>query len=556
MFKKLHAICLITLFGVLSLLAGTNTPVEKVMVTTDRDVYIAGDWVYFSIKIANQGEKVSDFIYLTLSSNNQHQIFTGCLKLNNNAASGSIYLSDTLTTGVYQLVSYTNCMRNYGPEVFAIKNILVANRFNSDVKEIVTVSASETADSASQADLTENTFYKIGKLNKEVFSQREQVKLDIRLPEEIPEALVSVSVREVAPVNLPETKLNKENVKAAQACYYLPEHAGLILQGTIKVGNNTSVAERTVFLSCKDSIANLQFASSDNHGVFRFFLNPYYFGKDVVIQVEGENKSAVQIESKYFEGIIGNLSILIHGDIESFLEMGQKYLGIQRSYNESYREVLLNHESVRSWRPAVYANVGEIIAPADYLNLPDFREISREILPYFKIREKQDDFVGSVLDVDQKIFSTPFIFLDGVLLEHVRQIMYLDSKKIKTIVTIPNARFLGNLYIPGMLDITSNSSEIEKVQWLSPVAKIKVENLLPNFIYKTPEINEIPRYIPAYLQLLYWNPALQINSGKTITTSFFTSDCTGSFEVVIKGFSSDGKEIEFRKLFDVISLKE
>jgi hypothetical protein len=38
------------------------------------------------------------------------------------------------------------------------------------------------------------------KLNKEVFSQREPVKLDIRLPEEISKAMVSVSVRKVAPV--------------------------------------------------------------------------------------------------------------------------------------------------------------------------------------------------------------------------------------------------------------------------------------------------------------------------------------------------------------------
>ena len=68
-------------------------------------------------------------------------------------------------------------------------------------------------------------------------------------------------------------------------------------------------------------------------------------------------------------------------------------------------------------------------------------------------------------------------------------------------------------------------------------------------------MDKIPRQIPVYLPLLYWNPALPLDSGKNSTVAFYTSDCTGTFEVVIKGFSSDGKEIEFRKLFKVTSIK-
>jgi hypothetical protein len=114
---------------------------------------------------------------------------------------------------------------------------------------------------------------------------------------------------------------------------------------------------------------------------------------------------------------------------------------------------------------------------------------------------------------------------------------------------------LGDLNIPGILDITSTSEEIENLQWRSPVAMLNVERPLSNSVHMMPEIDKIPRQIPVYLPLLYWNSALPLDSGENSTIAFYTSDCTGTFEVVIKGFSSDGKEIEFRKLFKVTSIK-
>ena len=138
------------------------------------------------------------------------------------------------------------------------------------------------------------------------------------------------------------------------------------------------------------------------------------------------------------------------------------------------------------WRPEVYSKEGEVIRPADFMYLKDFKEISRELLIHYKIREKKDDFVGSLIDINQKEYSIPYIFMDGILLEHVRQIIPLDSRKIKTIVTIPNARYLGNLNLPGVLDITTNSAEIERVQWRSPVAILHVEHTHVEFdIYDT-----------------------------------------------------------------------
>ncbi|MBN1143907.1 MAG: hypothetical protein JXA72_05770 [Bacteroidales bacterium] len=555
MAKKIYAFILTVLSVIVPLSATAGLQPEQVTITTDRDVYIAGDWVYFSIKVSDQGEHVSDYLYLTLSNDHQNRIFTGCLKITNKAAFGSFYLADTLTTGLYQLVSYTNNMRNFGPGAFAINNIMIVNKFDSDVLAKIPESASQKSDTTFQKDLIKQNFDLQVKLNKKVFSQREQVKLDIQLPEYISNALLSVSVRMAAPVSISETRLNTKDL-SSHSCYYLPERSGVILEGLIKDQNNAYVAHTRVFLSCEDSIANLQFTETNNNGEFRFFLNPYYFGKNAMIKVDGENKNSIEIMPKYFDGIIGHLPLHIHGDIKSFLETNKKYLDIQRSYNQIYREEKTNDEVVACWRPELYTEAAEVVIPAEYQYLQDFREISRELLTYYKIREKHNDFVGSIIDVNQGVFSFPYIFLDGILLEHVRQIMYLDSKKIRSIVSIPNARLLGNLTIPGILDIASASSEIETIQWQSSIAKLKIESLMPNSFYQVPEIAKIPRNIPAYWPLLYWNPLIKTDSKRAVSASFYTSDCTGIFEVIIKGFSADGEEIEYRDLFDVASLRK
>lgn len=553
MIKKIYSICLMMFLGLMPLLAGTLTPVETVSLATDKDVYVAGDRVYFSIKIQSQENQLSDFVYLTVCSKDQQQIFKGCVKIDNNTASGSFFLIDTLTSGIYQLVSYTNHMRNYGPKAYAVKSILIANRFDADFRKIITESVSETviADTKFQKD-SANNFPEQVKLNKEVFSQREPVQLDIRLPDEMSGAVVSVSVRKAAPVYFPETK-NQEYTNTANIGYYLPERSGYILEGRINDTNNAAAAKKMVFLSCEDSIANLQYARTNNDGAFRFFLNPYYFDKKIAVMVEGEDKCTIHIEPKYFDGIIGTLPMQINGDLEGYLQTDQRYLRIQRSYNEIYNLEQPALSTAKGWRPEVYSREGVIIKPSEYLYLPDFREISRELLMYYQIRERKNDFEGNLFDINKREYVVPFIFFDGMLLEHIRQIIPLDSKRIKSILTIPNARFLGDLKIPGIIDIASTSAEIDSLQWRAPIAMLNVEHPMPNSVYQVPEIDKMPRQIPAYLPLLYWNPSLLLDSGMNSTVTFYTSDCTGTFEVAIKGFSSDGEEIDFTKQFKVIS---
>ncbi|HNX80389.1 MAG TPA: hypothetical protein PKJ24_10900, partial [Prolixibacteraceae bacterium] len=118
--KRIKYLFLLLNLAVLMSISG-NVNGEKVVMVTDREVYVAGDRLFFSLLQTSSAGQTSDYGYITLMNATGNHLFNGLLKYENYRSYGSIYLADTLVTGFYQLVSYTNFMRNNGDSCFARK---------------------------------------------------------------------------------------------------------------------------------------------------------------------------------------------------------------------------------------------------------------------------------------------------------------------------------------------------------------------------------------------------------------------------------------------------
>ena len=105
---------------------------EHVYVHTDRDLYIAGEHLNYHAYLLNGKVEVknSGFVYLALRSEGR-VIKRATLSLDAKQAAGSLYLPDTLSTGLYELAAYTNWMRNQGEDHYFYKTVWVTNRFDS-----------------------------------------------------------------------------------------------------------------------------------------------------------------------------------------------------------------------------------------------------------------------------------------------------------------------------------------------------------------------------------------------------------------------------------------
>src|SRR5450759_1817413 len=153
---------------------------EKVYLQTDRNIYIAGDNLFYTMYLKGSPGQISKYVYLVIRDRHNIPVTRVRVELINQTAFGNIYLPDTLHSDIYQVKCYTNWMRNEGEESFFTKEIVIANRFDTKLElfdsTFYTVPSSASPDQSS--DITGNGNLVIH-LEKQVFNTREKVMFTI-----------------------------------------------------------------------------------------------------------------------------------------------------------------------------------------------------------------------------------------------------------------------------------------------------------------------------------------------------------------------------------------
>jgi len=540
------------LYFSLNLPAQDTGKVESIVMVTDRDVYVAGDRLYFALNLTNADKESNSFAYISLNNVNGTTVFSGCTVIVSGNSFGTIPLSDTLESGLYQLVSFTNCLRNYGRDYFARKSILVINRFDSEFgfeKSIAETSAQESGNDVAITQVSDNAS-EITTDNQQ-YHRREKVKVELQIP--VTQRVISITVRQAAPLEFSLADKSEPSLTSIESCRYLPEKSGLVIQGTINDESGKESTGLPVYLSCEDSTANLQYTLTGADGTFRFFLNPWYFGKTIRIKPENDYQGSITMDDKFSSASGFEMpDVTVTGNIKQFAAISQKLLTIRKSYFDENCISLTNTETKNAYRPLVYPQAARVIKPSEFTYLPDFMEISREILPFIKTRLSSGEYKVSVFDPEKQVYNDLLVFVDGFLIENIGQVISLDSRKIKKIEIVTSQRYLGEILIPGVISITTTNREIDNINWSHPIYSMKLENIMKQEIPASIDVASLQHNIPDFRQLLYWNPLPPADRNKSYKFETMTSDCTGIFEIVVSCLGTNGKLKEYKKVFEVI----
>ncbi len=104
---------------------------EKVYVHTDKNMYLTGEIMWFKIYemgAANNSQMdFSKVVYTEIISNDQKVVLQAKTGITNGSGSGSLQLPIDLSSGTYRIRSYTNWMKNFGPDYFFEKSLYVVN---------------------------------------------------------------------------------------------------------------------------------------------------------------------------------------------------------------------------------------------------------------------------------------------------------------------------------------------------------------------------------------------------------------------------------------------
>jgi len=546
---------------------------EKVYIHTDRDFYIAGENMFFKSYISgftsDEKQIQSNIIYLVLRDEKSN-IETLITYLKNGSSSGHIYLPDTLKTGKYELVAFTNFMRNFDESCYFKKNFLIVNRFD---KTLPTLQFNDTLNIEQSANLVTNKKTNVGALEiiliKDSFKTRENIKIGLKLKTEGKTAAIanlSVTVKEANflfdnnfdIVNLLNENKNsvidikKKKTNDTIIDFYPLERNGIYLRGKIKDKTNQQIKNECLVLSSPDSIANFQYTFSDAVGNFQFLVNNYYLGKEVYIkplhnQISNPDRS-ISIEDKFtLKESLNPAFKVLPKYFYNYITYSQQIVYIQKSYPDS------NAVNNREWTfdkiiiPRAYFSPYLNYNTKDYIQLNDFNDIVTNIIMRTKLEKVKNTNELFVFDPNAKEYRTTpaIIFVDGVPIDNADKILSFSSDDVDKIALCLNSRILGNLELNGLVSINTKKNKLSSIVFNSPVIKYKLDRIADNSVFKPTNYSttKIPKYAPDFRQLLYWNPNVSINNNETANVDFFASDCVSDYVVEVKGILTDGTPI-------------
>lgn len=536
---KRRTIILLLLFVALT---GKAQEKEHFSLFTDRDLYISGETLLFKVFVPE--DELSGIVNIDLV-NTKGKIITGISKkITDHQADGFIDLPDSLSSGCY-LISASTAINT----TLTVKELYICNRFtalpesNIAIRPIVNSSVIEKPAVSVQIDGLEKAY-----------KTREKVNFALNLLPDFISQIdnhLFVSVAEIAPGYNPKTFVKKAKPTANRSI----EKDGVVLEGTVNdIKTGKPFKNGIVYLSIPDTCARFKYYITGNDGHFKFSLDNYYGKIPVVIQ-------AFDREEKNILKIVLNLRDSLTSGVPAAFEPWTIPAELRKTTANNieaanFRKIFSRQELAVAApllkKPDDYPFYGlptEVVDPQLFIELPNFAEISRELLPGIKFRTYNRVSVLQVFSPSKHNYlnEKPLILLDGIPIRDLNIIKDLGTKEIDKIEICRDERFYGYLKFPGVVALNSTKPDNTRFVESEDLIKITVDVIQPDVTLNIPleqRLNELD-----LRKVLLWKPS--VKPEQTIRLDLETSDIIGSFKLVVHGKTKDGSIFYKEQTFEV-----
>jgi len=547
--KQTYLLLLALTCFTLNVLAGSQ---ETVYLQTDRSVYISGETVCFKLHVLQADTKKHSMLskvgYIELRAPKSVPALKIRVSVSEGIAAGSFVLPDSLHSGAYQLVAFTNFMKNGAENYFFTRELVLANRLDKDLnfKSFTDTSTFNQTDSLLRIQT-----------NKTIYAPGEKVSL--RLDCALSNTNLAVSVYEEPQLDFPDRSTTKALLQAPATPTYrstrrMPERKYKILRGRVlDIASNQRIPDAIVLLSCPDTVANLQYAITDAEGLFQLQLNPYYDGKELFLSIHempADRNWKIEVEDNFDLTSTWNPELYaLSAPAKKYLMKSQDIAYINKTYDPKVSRTEKTPVAA-PFCPMLYRREVKSIYLSDFVPLDSFPEIAVELLPTLKLFKQDGNYHARTITREQQFYgrNDVSIFLDGVYLDDINKIIALNSEKIRKIEVIEDKRAFGNILFYGILSIQTKTNEILNTIPAGHSVRLKNDSVTvgKKFAVQLPTTSKDAK-TPFFKQLLYWNPAASLQTEYT----FPTSENTGTFLIKVEGFTQDGRPLSARTSIQV-----
>jgi hypothetical protein len=510
---------------------------------TDRDVYISGETALAKIYLPSNN--LSRILRIDMINMNGKSVSSASLEIRNNEANGYLTLPDSLSTGTYLLRAFLkNETANYPIQ----KELYIGNRFDglegkTAIKKLVSTNQVE-------CKLTNHINIKgIDSSIKTNTTADFSIQIDDSLLQQTDGTLFVCISR-----FFPDFDSSTSRFASSFRANRLVENKGIIFSGhVIDKKTNLPASEATVYLTIPDSIPAFQYFITGEDGHFKFLLEDYYGEVNAVIQCYPKDLSQrLKIIFDEAEGRPASMpdfeTKVLSDNFRNELSQNIDAVTLQKIFEQN----MLTYLSTPQRKIDSYPYYGIFTTKADpklFIDLPNFAEISKELLQGVKFRNFNNEPTLQVINAPLRRYFTeqPLVLIDGIPVRDLNLIKDLGTKDIDHIEVCQSERYFGDLRFPGVVAIYSTKPDILNFPESDQMKIMKIQTIQIPAQLAEPFISEPS--IPELRQVLYWNPL--VKPFNNITLKFKTSNIQGYFKLLIRGKASDGTYFYAEKLFEV-----
>ena len=536
------------IFTILAIVAlnGNAQKKEGLGFFSDRDVYVSGETLL--AKIFTPEENQARIVYIDLVNLNSVRITGISLEIKNHQADGFLQLPDTLSSGTYLVRAY---LKNTAEKLKIIREIWISNRFDGLEK----ISLMSRMVDSNEFHEKRSDQIKIGNVGKEYQTNSNieaTIKIDEMFLKEI-DGNILVSVAQTDSSFESSTYLwNSENGKEG-----MEEKKGIIISGTITDKRMSQLAtDIMVYLTIPDSIPGFQYYKTGSDGRFYFLLDNYYGSVQAFVQCFSKTPTQrlkITIDEFFSQpGVIPRLRQQpISEEMKSSINRNIEAVTFQKIFGQVKLNFLIPEEKKNESYP-YYGLSSYTSNPQLFIDLPNFSEISKELLPGVKFRNYNNEPTLQVIDNGMNSYfdENPLILIDGIPISDLNVIKDMGTSDIKLVEVCQSERFYGDLRFPGVVAIYTIKADYSRIPISDQFLRLKLDAIQVPCSLAEPVITEST--IPDLRQVLFWSPMTEPKGNVSVKCR--TSSILGQFKLVVRGKLKNGTLFFAEKQFEVNQL--
>lgn len=527
---------------------------DAVHLFPDRSSCVSGDTIWFSTLIIPENENQnSNVVHIQLDNTGNRHITRVTVLCTNNQGQGYIAIPDSLSTGKYFLKAFVNGQKNKDKVIINQRMLTVYNRFDENLNMI------QLPETDHQQAFIQSSEIKISTDNETTGTRKNiNAKIEIPISYSADLSTLIVTAGMVDPLSeddysqyFPATQIENEVSQNL-----LTEKNGVLVNGKVLSSeDHTPVPNAIVLLSIPDTIPYFDYCISDSIGMFYFYLRDAVGKGNLVIQARSIKHPVceIQILENYIETkeLTGAKDHILNYDQKNYAEAIVNASYFDKLFNGYILPPSETFSIPMVFKSLFYGEPTATVYPELFIDLPNFTEISRELLHGVQYREKNDPPTIKMFNYGgyQTFNEEPLKLLDGIPVFTPGIFSKMGTSDIKKVDEVFYERFIGDLSFQGVLAIYTHKRSLN---WIENTPGISLYNYTCLQIPKVWNLNSnapSEPNLPDFRNVFYRNIFTEIKPESKF--NFQTSDLKGQLAIRVIAVTKQNQVLYASKLIDI-----